>query len=120
MRQVSLTLRITLLHIGEDDKLIDIRDEGEEKNVEHGNSRIDRAIADNTLVGRDSSFELGEGPFANVHRVGGGPEGYPQVDPVGLEADTRPTLVYQPFNNAFSGRSGSYDGRFLLVILRPE
>ena len=88
-----MTLRITLLHIGEDDKLIDIRDEGEEKNVEHGNSRIDRAIADNILVGGDPVFELGQGPFADVNYVGDGTEGYPQVDSVGLEPDTRPTLV---------------------------
>jgi hypothetical protein len=73
-------------------KLVYIREERKEKDVEDGDSGVKRAPLNNSFVGVDPLVELGKGPLANVESVGGGAKCDPKVDAISGKADARPAL----------------------------
>ena len=73
-------------------KLVNIREERKEKDVEDGDSGVRRAPPNNSFVRVDPLVEFGKGPLANVESVGGGTKGDPKVDTISGKADARPAL----------------------------
>jgi hypothetical protein len=78
--------------IGKNGKLVNIREERKEKDVEDCDSGVKGAPLNNSFVGVDPFVEFGKGPLANVESIGGGAKGDPKVHAISGKADACPAL----------------------------